>query len=564
MVYRTARTASIALGALVVLGAALRIYSWIGNPSLWIDEAALARNIIDRGFHGLLAPLDAQQVAAPGFLWLEKLAITLFGTGERALRLVPLLASLASLPLFALIARRLLRPIAATFALSLFATATPLLFYASETKQYSLDVAIALALFLLAIRARGGGSDVGARGDRHGPLGSRLTGLAVLGTIAPWFSQPSVFALGGVGLYLAIPFFRARGAAERRATLRRLLPLFALWAIGGGASIARSIMQMDPTTRAALDNYWSHGFMPLGSGIVASATWLGGTTHDVFAWLFPPIAATITVALFVLGIAALIRRADGSASLLLAPLAFMLLASVLRLYPVSYRLLLFTAPSLLIAVGAGAEALLALARAPFEWKAGVRGHGARADGGGAFAPAALVTIVICAGLALVAIRSAMAMVEIPFYREELRPLVSYLAEHRRADDTIYVYYGASPAFQYYAARDGIPASAYRLGSCERDDWRAYLSEMNELRERPRVWFVMSHGFRKAGIQEDSLFFRYFATLGSTTDSVSAVGAELRLYDLAAPAALPGSANFVPPLSGDSSLARIGCSGAVSE
>ncbi len=561
--------ATIAFGALLIFGAALRIYAWIGNPSLWIDEAALARNIIDRGFLALLAPLDTQQVAAPGFLWLEKIAITLFGTGERALRLVPLLASLASLPLFALVARRLLRPIAAAFALSLFATATPLLFYASETKQYSLDVAIALALFALALRARGAGLEARTAAS-DGGRGSSLTALAVAGTLAPWFSQPSVFALGGVAFYLAIPFFRARDGAEGRATIRRLLPLFTLWAVGGGASIVRSIVQMDPATRAALDNYWSHGFIPVTSGLAASMKWLGGTTHDVFTWLFPPIAATITIALFVLGIAALIRRADGGASLLLAPLGLTLLASALRLYPVSFRLLLFTAPSLLIAVGAGADALLTLARAPFERgsnareRVRVRERDAGAGGGSQLAPSALVAVVLCIGFALVAARSAMAMVEIPFYREELRPLVRHLAAHRENGDAIYVYYGAAPAFKYYATRDGIPATAYQLGSCDRDDWRAYLRELDALRGRPRVWFVMSHAFRKAGIQEDSLFLRYFATLGTTTDSLSGVGAELRLYDLTGPAQPSDSTSFVPPPSGDTSLARIGCTGAVSD
>ncbi len=557
MEHRATRAASIALTILVVAGAALRIYSWVGNPSLWLDEAALAGNIIGRSFGALLAPLDVQQVAPVGFLWLEKSAVTLFGTSERALRLVPLLASIASLPLFALVARRLLRPIAAAFALSLFATATPLLYFAAETKQYSLDVAVALGLFALAISSERGARRARNASHGHGHRGFAL--LAVAGMLAPWFSQPSVFALGGVALYLAIPFFRASGGGERWAVLRRLLPLFALWAVGGGASIVRSILQMDPTTRAALDNFWKNGFMPLASGIVASAAWLGSTTHDVFGWLFPPIAALITIALFVLGAAVLIRRGDGSASLLLAPLAFMLVASALRLYPVSYRLLLFTAPSLLLTVGAGAEWLIRVTRSPF-------GRGAPAERGAAAVAAGrgplVATAAVCTGLALVALRSAMAIVEIPFYREELRPLVSYLAEHRQSHDAIYVYYAASPAFDYYAARDGIPRSAYRRGSCSRDDWQVYLSELDELRGRSRVWFVMSHPFSRAGIREDSLFLGYLATLGERLDSASAVGAELRLYDLAAPPRTSAT-EFVPPASGDSSLAHIGCSGAVS-
>ncbi|HEU4585234.1 MAG TPA: glycosyltransferase family 39 protein [Gemmatimonadaceae bacterium] len=560
MTHRAAQALSVVLIALVVFGAVLRIASYIGNPSLWLDEAALAHNIIGRSFAGLLAPLDRQQVAPLGFLWLEKGAVSLFGTSEYALRLVPLLASIASLPLFALVARRLLRPIAAIFALALFATATPLFYFAAEMKQYALDVAVVLGLFALAVgrvEYQGEPAVPGAW-----PRGRRATRLAIAGIVAPWLSQPSVFALGGVALYLAIPFVRARTAAERRTAARPLLPVFALWALSGGASIIHSFVSVPPDTRARLTQFWERGFIPVASGFMASVHWFGGTTHDVFAWLFPPVVATVAIGLFVLGIAALVRRSDGSASLLLAPLAFMLLASALRLYPVSYRLLLFTTPSLLLAVGAGAEWLLSIARALGTRRARATGE-SRQEVGRASWPASAAAYAICAVLALLVARSAMTFVEIPFYREEIRPVVKYLAQHREPDDVVYVYYASAPAFQYYAQRDGIPRSAYRLGSCSRNDWRQYLHEVDALRGRPRVWFVMSHPFAKAGIREDSLFLQYFSALGRRIDSTSAIGAQLALYDLSAARTSAAQASFVPPASGDSSSADLGCSGAVS-
>jgi hypothetical protein len=550
----------VVLIALVVFGVVLRLCSYIGNRSLWLDEAALAHNIVARSFTGLLAPLDRQQVAPLGFLWLEKVAVSLFGTSEYALRLVPLLASIAALPLFALVARRLLRPIAAVFALALFATATPLLYFAAEMKQYALDVAVVLVLFALAVVRRG---------ELDEPLSSaaglsrrRATLLTIVGVVGPWISQPSVFVLGGVALYLAIPFIRARGAAARRAAARPLAPMFVLWALSGGASIIHSFSSVTPDTRATLNHFWERGFIPVTSGVVASLHWLGITTHDVFAWLFPPLVSVCAIGLFVLGIAALVRRSDGSASLLLAPLAFALLASALRLYPVSFRLLLFTTPSLLLTAGAGAEWLLDIARTLGTGRTRDADEPRQSVGRTRLlAPAA--TFVICAALALLVARSALTMVEIPFYREELRPVVKYLAQHRQAGDAIYVYYASVPAFRYYAERDGIPGSAYRLGSCSRDDWRQYLREVDALRGRPRVWFVMSHPFNKAGIREDSLFLQYFSTLGRRIDSTSAVGAELVLYDLSA-ASTSATATFVPPASGDSSSADMGCIGAVSQ
>jgi hypothetical protein len=561
MRHRAARAVPVALIALVIFGAALRIYAYAANPSLWLDEAALAQNIIGRDFASLLAPLARQQVAPLGFLWLEKAVVSIFGTGEYALRLVPFLASLAALSLFALVARRLLTPIAALFVLALFATATPLLYFAAEMKQYSLDVAVVLALFTLVL-APTGTTDRTLVGRTIS--GGRLGALGVAGIIAPWLSQPSVFVLGGVALFLTLPHVRS-DAAGRRGAARALAPVLLLWALSGGASILRSMLEVTPTDRADLERFWERGFLPVSRGVMASVHWLGTTTHDVFTWLFPPIVAYAVILLFVIGIVALIRRRDGSATLFLAPLVLMFVASALRLYPVSFRLLLFTTPSLLVTIGAGAGSLLAIARSLGASRPSAEDGPLAVRRSSALASAANIGVALV--LALLAARSAMTMVEIPFYREELRPVVRYLAEHRERDDAIYVYYASAPAFEYYAARNGIPRSAYRVGSCSRDDWRRYVSEMAELRGEPRVWFVLSHPFNKNGIREDSLFLRYFASVGTRIDSASAIGAELSLYDMSGASggeshAMPAS--FEPPLSHDSSGTAMGCVGAVSD
>ena len=58
----------------VAVGIALRLWQYLADASLWVDEAALARNIVDRSPAGLLAPLDYGQAAPWGFLLIEKLA----------------------------------------------------------------------------------------------------------------------------------------------------------------------------------------------------------------------------------------------------------------------------------------------------------------------------------------------------------------------------------------------------------------------------------------------------------------------------------------------------------
>ncbi|HXU32187.1 MAG TPA: hypothetical protein VN851_16580 [Thermoanaerobaculia bacterium] len=55
-------------GLAILLGVALRLWQYLANPSLWVDEAALARNVLDRSVPGLFGALDYGQIAPPGFL----------------------------------------------------------------------------------------------------------------------------------------------------------------------------------------------------------------------------------------------------------------------------------------------------------------------------------------------------------------------------------------------------------------------------------------------------------------------------------------------------------------
>jgi len=90
---------------IIGIGVVLRLWQYGANPSIWVDEAALARNIIDRDLWQLLGPLDYAQVAPAGFLLAVKLTAVLFGISEYALRLVPIFAGVISPALFFFIAR---------------------------------------------------------------------------------------------------------------------------------------------------------------------------------------------------------------------------------------------------------------------------------------------------------------------------------------------------------------------------------------------------------------------------------------------------------------------------
>src|ERR1700686_4446208 len=113
---------------IIVFGALLRLTQFLSNRSLWLDEAKLALNIVNRSFVQLFKPLDYGQGAPIGFLMLERSALHLFGSGEYALRLFPFLSGMISLLLFYQLAKQSV-PSAAPIAMGLFATSAPLIYY---------------------------------------------------------------------------------------------------------------------------------------------------------------------------------------------------------------------------------------------------------------------------------------------------------------------------------------------------------------------------------------------------------------------------------------------------
>lgn len=133
----------------ISVGIFLRVVQYLLDRSLWIDEAFVALNIINRSYAELLQPLDYNQGAPFGFLVIEKFIVQVFGDSEYSLRLLPFISGIAALFLFYWVARRLSNWSTTVIALALFALCDRAIYYSAEVKQYSSDVAIALILYLL-------------------------------------------------------------------------------------------------------------------------------------------------------------------------------------------------------------------------------------------------------------------------------------------------------------------------------------------------------------------------------------------------------------------------------
>src|SRR5258707_1918297 len=131
---------------LLALGLSLRLFHYLRDPSMWHDEAALVLNVVGQSFTGLLGPLLFSEAAPPLFLWLEKVVVLLLGDGTYVARLVPLVASCASLLGLAAIARRVLPPQGVPWVALLIGCSDTLLWHCCEAKPYAVDMLVATGL----------------------------------------------------------------------------------------------------------------------------------------------------------------------------------------------------------------------------------------------------------------------------------------------------------------------------------------------------------------------------------------------------------------------------------
>ena len=77
------------LGLIFVLAILFRLDLYIFNRSFWFDEAALAINVLDKGFFDLFKELSYYQSAPPMFLFETKMLVEIFPLSEFTFRAIP-------------------------------------------------------------------------------------------------------------------------------------------------------------------------------------------------------------------------------------------------------------------------------------------------------------------------------------------------------------------------------------------------------------------------------------------------------------------------------------------
>lgn len=471
--------------AVILAGVVLRLHAFGLNHSLSVDEAALARNIIDRPWTKLIVPLDYAQIAPPAFLLIQKGVVSVFGSSEYALRSFSLVCGIGSLWLCWAMARRILSPASGLCAVVLVALNTSFVEYSARAKPYAADVAATLTVALLAIEL-----------CEPSTTRRRSIWLALMASATVLFSFTAVFVLAGAAGTCCVAGFRAR---EQR-TRGTLLIAAAVLAAGAACGTLLGHLSLSPTDAAYLTWFWGAGLMPLSGNGAHAATWLWFQLKSMFGQTAHYRASVFWLALAALGAWSFLRRGRAPvASILLVPVLLVIAASAAQLYPFTYgRVQLFLLPLLLILVSEGAAWCVRVSAPMRRW----RWAGA--------VPMALI-------LALAAYSSVSAQGERP--SDEVKPFLAHVRRNWRPGDRLYVHYGTAQAFLYYAPRVGISDGDYVLGTCSRGSGRTYLRELDGLRGHARVWIVIPH---EEDYEKDTVL-SYLDAVGVRLDGIDAAG-----------------------------------------
>ena len=503
---RDLQAITVSMWAVVAVGVALRLVAYGRRSVFWLDEVATTRNILERSLRDLLViPLDYGQAAPKGFLLLEWLVANTLGSGDLALRLVPFLASIASLFAVVAIARRLLSPAGALAAVLFFAVGYWPLAYTADVHPYGLDLALSLGALLLAIEVR-----------RLGFTSRRVWALAAYGAGAVWFSNATVLTLFGLGVALGAVSWRDRGLA---ATLRVLWPIGAVTGASALGAVWVAKHSFFPVAAEYFDWLYRGGMVPAPRS-VAAVRWLWDAWRGQLAlwhgWAIDnPAWTSLYVCLALVGFLSLLRRRTADAMIAGSVIAAFVLVSMAKQYPYESRLLL--APIAVFLFGIG-ESIGVLADAAWE-----RGRIA----------ARALALLLCVP---------------PIYQVAAYPppyqwtvTGSYLAQIRarwQPGDVVYSTYGRAPEVLYNAPRFGFAASDVVLGPCDHEDHRATLRAADALRGRARAWVIVESGRYFPGSPE----YAYLRTIGVRRDSL--------------PVDLPGSVRISKPDAFDISTAYL--------
>jgi len=325
---------------ILALGLSLRFYQYLMGRSLWEDEAHLALSFVTRDYAGILKPLDYIQAAPPLFLLTVKTFTLIFGNGESALRALPFITSILTLPLFYYLLLSITRSsIAALVGFLAFAVNIAVIYYSSELKTYGVDVAVYILMIYLAV------SQYRFVSKRRNLL------LGIAGCASLLYSNIAFIILFCVACYMMI------GWLKNKKIERAQLYVLASWGI---LFIAYYLLFVHnhPYEAIQKSNY-SFGFPPLPLFSSEFNAFMEKSIHEIGFRLLLYVSKSWSFAyilLFLIVVSIIHAFYKKKYALLLftcLPILIHFTISLFHIYPFWYRLILYFVPVLIILMASG-------------------------------------------------------------------------------------------------------------------------------------------------------------------------------------------------------------------
>lgn len=320
----------------VLLGIFLRLKGLLANPSMWHDESALAWNILNKSYQHLFEPLRFLQMTPPLFLVFSKFLVGLFhasnkiGMCDLILRLIPFSCGVLSIGVFYLICRELFNTKKVVLiALILFCVNKILIDYSFEFKPYSVDVLVSLLLVLFFIK-------LNLSKINYKSLVTYAVGIS----LSIWFSFTSVFVLAAGLLNLLIRNFKKENIKK---FLILILPLFVSLLL-----YFKFFVLNVQNNGHGLAGFWDNNFVAMNLSNLFSLF-----VQNLSYFFYPAKLLLFIVVLFVCGIILFYKEREKKqginfVNIALLTFVFLVIASMLHIYPFSQRLIIFLIPFFII------------------------------------------------------------------------------------------------------------------------------------------------------------------------------------------------------------------------
>lgn len=429
----------------ILFGILLRLKGFLTNPSLWHDECALAWNIKFKNYSDLFGILKYAQVAPPFFIMGTKLLTKILGFSEITFRLIPIVTGCLSLIAFYFLSVKALNKKFSIFsAVLLFAINQQLVNYSFEFKPYSSDVFLTIICLLFFIYLNIDKLDI-----------KKTVFFGILLALAPWFSFVSVFII--VGGFLHLFFKNIKSNAVKKIVLA--LPILI-----SGLVYLKVYLFTNYTGTPMVGNWQEQG-----SFVTLNLTHFTKLLICSIGYLFYPVCYML-LSLILFGCGIIIYVKEKSLFFTIAILSFVALifASFLHIYPFADRVILFLTPIYLLFM------LKPFDLISFKKK--------------------LISLIIIF-IAILAfyhqftwinyfINTKKAITKGTYARE----MMTYLVEHVKEGDEIFVSDSSNTEFAYYSSFFNIKNQVI-----QQPQGSNHIKWLNYIKKKSFCWFYIAYG-----------------------------------------------------------------------